>query len=146
MKDAKVALWKSRPNSKTALSGKINWTDDQGNVDFNSEQNSTAFLYRDDNAFNGNVVDKDMQKQYRVELEYTNSNRENAPTFTGQLYDLETGEYAYKLVLWKNDIEEGSRRPIISGHAETFEPESPQPQSSQPAPSEEGKESEEVPF
>jgi len=146
MKDAKVALWKSRPNSKTTLSGKINWTDDQGNVDFNSEQNSTAFLYRDDNAFNGNVVDKDMQKQYRVELEYTNSNRENAPTFTGQLYDLETGEYAYKLVLWKNDIEEGSRRPIISGHAETFESEPPQPQPSQPAPAEEGKETEEVPF
>jgi hypothetical protein len=82
-----------------------------------------------------------MQKQYRVELEYTNSNRENAPTFTGQLYDLETGEYAYKLVLWKNDIEEGSRRPIISGHAETFEPEPPQA----PEPAEEGKDNE-VPF
>jgi len=145
MKDAKVALWKSRPNSKTALSGKINWTDEQGNIDFQSEQNSTAFLYKDDESFNGNVVNQDMQKQYRVELEYTNSNRENAPTFTGQLLDVETGEYAYKLVLWKNDIEEGSRRPIISGHAETFQPETPQPQSSQPDLPEEGNDNE-VPF
>ena len=145
MKDAKVALWKSRPQSKTALSGKINWTDEQGNVDFQSEKNSTAFIYKDDDAFNGNVVNQDMVKQYRVELEYTNSNRENAPTFTGQLLDIETGEYAYKLVLWKNDIEEGSRRPIISGHAETFQPETPQPQSSQPDLPEEGNDNE-VPF
>lgn len=146
MKDAKVALWKSRPQSKTALSGKINWTDSSGNVDFNSSQNSTAFLYKDDESFNGNVVNQEMQKQYRVELEYTNSNRENAPTFTGQLLDVETGEYAYKLVLWKNDIEEGSRRPIISGHAEAFHSEPPQSQPSQYEPVVEEKETEEVPF
>jgi len=121
--EARIALWQSREQSKTDYSGKINFADGNGNIDFNDQASTcTAFLFYSDSGLEGNVVDQNKDRVYTLWLEKQNDGAsEKAPDMKGRLCNPQDGSAIYDVAVWLNNSE-NPKAPKLSGTVSELSP------------------------
>ena len=126
---AKVALWKSREESKTDYNGKVQWKNTETG-EFDQEQ--VCFFEKEENAYEqkelvGSICDKNEDGTLvffcGLTLRPTDSDNERAPLLSGIMShrDNESGKYRkYNVALWHNDSD-NERAPVLTGNISSIE-------------------------
>lgn len=101
---AKISLWKSRAEAKTAFNGQVQWENGQASVaflDLLETKELTGKIIGDD----GNFV---------VTVEKNESDNPNAPVAKGGVFTADSGERIYEIALWHSKSD-NPKAPVYTG-------------------------------